>query len=228
MSAMLAMLARKPVPGKVKPGLAEVLGAPSAAKLYRSFIMDLCERFARLSVPERVLAYAPRGARKAVSLLASRHWRLMLQEGSSTGSALAAIFEDAWQRGYQRVVVLLTDCPTVPGGFVIDAFDRLLVDDVVLGPTTGGGVYLVGMSLERPELFMGLDWDAGDLFDALVERVDAFGLVLGLVPHWYEVEDRFGLDRLSSHLRALALVGDDELPRRTQTLLQRLRLAKGE
>ena len=172
MSALFAMLASNPAPGKVKPGLAACLGAPSAAKLYRSFIMDLCERFAGLSVPERVLAYAPRGARKAVSLLASRHWRLMLQEGSSTGAALAAIFEHAWQRGCHR--------------------------------------------------------DSGDAFDALVERVDAFGLILGLVPHWYEVEDRAGLDRLASHLRALALVGDDELPRRTQTLLQRLRLAKGE
>jgi len=228
MSAMLAMLVRKPAAGKVKPGLAEALGAPWAAKLYRSFIMDLCERFAQLSVPERVLAYAPRGARKAVSLLASRHWRLMLQEGSSSGSALAAVFEHAWQRGYQRAVVLLSDCPTLPGGFVIDAFDRLLIDDVVLGPTTDGGVYLVGMSLERPELLMGLDWDGPDLFDALVERADAFGLILGLVPYWYEVEDPAGLDRLASHLRALALVGDDELPRRTQTLLQRLRLAKGE
>ena len=228
MSALFAMLASNPAPGKVKPGLAACLGAPSAAKLYRSFIMDLCERFAGLSVPERVLAYAPRGARKAVSLLASRHWRLMLQEGSSTGAALAAIFEHAWQRGCHRAVVLLSDCPTVPGGFVIDAFDRLLIDDVVLGPTTDGRVYLVGMSMERPELLMGLDWDSGDAFDALVERVDAFGLILGLVPHWYEVEDRAGLDRLASHLRALALVGDDELPRRTQTLLQRLRLAKGE
>jgi len=228
MSALFAMLASNPAPGKVKPGLAACLGAPSAAKLYRSFIMDLCERFAGLSVPERVLAYAPRGARKAVSLLASRHWRLMLQEGSSTGAALAAIFEHAWQRGCHRAVVLLSDCPTVPGGFVIDAFDRLLIDDVVLGPTTDGRVYLVGMSMERPELLMGLDWDSGDAFDALVERVDAFGLILGLVPHWYEVEDRAGLDRLASHLRALALVGDDELPRRTQTLLQRLRLANGE
>jgi glycosyltransferase A (GT-A) superfamily protein (DUF2064 family) len=228
MSALFAMLARKPEPGKVKPGLADCLGPAAAAKLYRSFVMDLCERFAQLSVPARVLAYAPRGSRKAVSLLASRHWRLMRQEGAGTGAALAGVFDYAWRTDCRRAVVLLTDCPTVPGAFVIDAFDHLLVNDVVLGPTTDGGVYLVGMSLERPELLLGLDWNGDGVFDALVERVDTFGLVLGLVPHWYEVNDRPGLDRLASHLRALALVGDDELPRRTQTLLQRLRLAKGE
>ena len=228
MSALFAMLARKPEPGKVKPGLAECLGAPAAAKVYRSCMMDLCERFARLSVPARVLAYAPRGARKAVSLLASRQWRLMAQEGAGTGQALAGLFEYAWRMGLQRTVVLLSDCPTVPSAFIIDAFDRLLVVDVVLGPTTDGRVYLVGMSLERPELLMGIDWEGTEVFDALVDRIDAFGLVLGLVPHWYEVEDRAGLDRLASHLRALALMGDEELPRRTQMLLERLRLAEGE
>lgn len=225
MSALFGMLARKPEPGKVKPALAEALGAPTAAKMYRSFIMDLCERFAHLSVPTRVLAYAPRGSRQAVKLLASPHWRLMAQEGHSRGQALAGLFEYAWRMGCQRAVVLLTDCPTVPGAFVIDAFDRLLIDDVVLGPTTEGGVYLVGLSLERPELFLGVDWDAGGVFDTLVDRVEAFGLILGLVPHWYEVEDRAGLDRLVSHLRALAVVGDEDIPKRTQTLLQRLRLA---
>ena len=224
MSALFGRLVTKPEPGKGKPDLAEVLGAPAAARLYRSFIMDLCERFAHLSVPTRVLAYAPSGARKAVSLLASRHWRLMRQEGRSRGQALVGLFEYAWRLGYQRAVVLLTDCPTVPGAFVVDAFDRLLIDDVVLGPTTDGGVYLVGLSLERPELFLGLDWNSGGAFDALVERADAFGLILGLEPHWYEVEDRTGLDRLASHLRALAVVGDEHIPRRTQTLLGRLRL----
>jgi len=228
MSALFAMLVRKPEPGKVKPGLADCLGEPGAAKFYRSCVMDLCERFAQLSVPMRVLMYSPRGARKSVGLMASRHWRLAQQEGSGRGAALAGAFEYAWRMGCQRAVVLLSDCPTVPGAFIIDAFDRLLVDDVVLGPTTDGGVYLVGLSMERPELFMGLDWDGDAAFDALVGRVDAFGLVLGLAPHWYDVEDRAGLDRLASHLRALALVGDEGLPRRTQTLLQRLRLAKGE
>ena len=159
MSALFGMLVTKPEPGKVKPGLAEVLGAPSAARLYRSSIMDLCERFAHLSVQTRVLAYTPSGARKAVGLLASRHWRLMRQEGRGRSRALVGLFEYAWRLRCQRAVVLLTDCPTVPGACGIDAFDRLLIDDVVLGPTTDGGVYLVGLSLERPELFLGLDWD---------------------------------------------------------------------
>jgi len=226
MSTLFGLLARNPTPGKVKPGLAEVLGAPTAAKIYRSFIMDLCERFSRLSVQSRVLAYAPRGTRKAVSLLASRHWRLVQQQGAARGQVLANLFEQAFRPGYRRVVFLTTDCPTVPDGFVIEAFDRLLVADLVIGPTIEGGVYLVGLSLERPELFLGFDWNGGGVFDALVDRAEAFGLILGLVPHWYEAEDAGGLARLSSHLRALSLVGSETLPKRTQGLLQHLRLTK--
>jgi glycosyltransferase A (GT-A) superfamily protein (DUF2064 family) len=225
MSTLFGMLARDPEPGKVKPGLAEALGAPTAAKMGRSFIMDLCERFAHLSVHNRILAYAPRGARKAVSLLASRHWRLVQQQGTSQGQVLAAIFEYAFRLGYQRAVVMVTDCPTVPDAFVIEAFDKLLIHDVVLGPTVSGGIYLVGLSLERPELFLGVDFSAAGVLDVLVDRAEAFGLILGLVPHWYEVADRAGLDLLAGHLRALAVAGDDSLPKRTHVMLQRLRLA---
>jgi len=223
MSTLFAFLVREPKAGRVKPGLAAVLGAPAAARVYRSFVMDLCERFSGLSVRSRVLAYAPRGARKSVELLASRHWRLMQQQGAARGQVLASLCEYAFRSGHQRVVVLVTDCPTVPDAFVIEAFDRLLVDDVVLGPTTGGGVYLVGLSLERPELFLGFDWDGEGVFDALVDRAEAFGLILGLVPHWYDVEDAAGLERLESHLRALGVAGSEGLPKRTATLLSRLR-----
>lgn len=226
MSTLLGLLARNPQAGLAKPALADAFDAPTSVKLYRSFIMDLCERFAHLSADARVLCYAPRGARAAVSLLASRHWRLVQQQGGTRGQILASLFEYAFRMGHQRAVVLATDCPTVPDSAVIEAFDRLLIDDVVLGPTTAGGIYLVGMSLERPELFLGFDWNEAGVFDALVDRAEAFGLVLGLVPHWYEVNDRAGLDLLASHLRALAVVGGESLPKRTQLLLQRLRLAE--
>ncbi len=200
--------------------------SPAAARLYRSSIMDLCERFARLSVESRILCYGPRGARKAVELLGSRHWRMIQQQGNTRGQILGNLFENAFRLGRQRVVVMLSDCPTVPDAFVIEAFDRLLIEDVVLGPTTDGGVYLIGMSLERPELLLGFDWDGPGVFDALVDRAEAFGLILGLVPHWYEVNDRAGLDRLASHIRALGVTGSETMPKRTQTLLQRLRLAE--
>jgi hypothetical protein len=226
MSTLFAMLATDPKSGTVKPGLAEELGAPTAVKVYRSFVMDLCERFSHLSADSRVLAYAPRGARKAVGLLASPEWRLVQQEGASRGQVLANLFEEAFRLGHRRAVVLVTDCPTAPDAFVIEAFDRLLIDDVVLGPTTQGGIYLVGLSLERPELFLGVNFGAAGVFDALVERAEAFGLVLGLVPHWYDVNDRAGLDLLASHLRALAVAGGEGVPKRTQTLLQRLRLVE--
>jgi uncharacterized protein len=226
MSTLFGMLVREPQPGSVKPGLVEALGAPAAARLYRSSVMDLCERFAHLSVESRILCYAPRGARKAVELLGSRHWRCIQQQGATRGQVLGNFFENGFRLGRQRIVVLVSDCPTVPDAFVIEAFDRLLIDDVVLGPTTDGGVYLVGLSLERPELFLGFDWEAPGVFDALVDRAEAFGLILGLVPHWYDTSDRAGLDRLASHIRALAVMGSDAIPKRTQTLLDRLRLAE--
>jgi len=226
MSTLFGLFARRPDPGQVKTGLIKDLGAEAAAKLYRSFIMDLCEKYAQLFVRSRVLVYAPRGARREMVLLASRHWRLIAQQGPTLAHGLADFFDQGFGKGYRRIVAMITDCPTVPAEFVVSAFDRLMVDDVVLGPTTDGGVYLIGMSIERPEIFHGYPWEGDRVFEELVERVDRFGLVLGLVPHWYTVSRPEMLRHLSSHLKALALVDGEAVPRRTQVMLQRIRIAE--
>ncbi|MDK1031211.1 MAG: DUF2064 domain-containing protein [Planctomycetia bacterium] len=226
MSTLFGLFARRPDEGRVKTGLIKDLGAHTAAKLYRSFIMDLCEQYAQLSVRSRVLVYAPRGARRDMELLASRHWRLTAQQGPTFGHALAGFFDQGFRCGYRRIVAMVTDCPTVPPEFVVSAFDRLMVVDTVLGPTMDGGVFLIGMSVERPEMFHGYPWDGLRVFDEMVERAEKFGLILGLVPHWYNVSDPQALRHLNSHLNALALVGDQNMPKRTQAVLQKIRIAE--
>ncbi|MDP6380660.1 MAG: glycosyltransferase [Phycisphaerae bacterium] len=225
MSTLFGLFAERPAAGQVKEGLSKDLGAETAAKLHRSFIMDLCETYAHLAVRSRVLVYSPRGARREMELLASRHWRLIVQQGRGLGDSLAAFFDSGFRCGYRRIVAMVTDCPTVPAEFVVSAFDRLIIEDVVLGPTTDGGVYLVGMSLERPEMFQGYSWNGGTrVFDELVDRVERFGLILGLVENWYDVSGPQSLRHLSSHLRALELAGAQNMPKRTQAMLQNIRI----
>ena len=42
-----------------------------------------------------------------------------------------------------------TDSPTLPVGFIEDAFERLKSADLVLGPATDGGYYLIGCRCRR-------------------------------------------------------------------------------
>lgn len=203
MSTLLALVVENPVPGKAFADLIGEMTADEAARVYRAGVMDICQTYAGLNVRSRLVLYGPKGSRKAVSLLASRQWRLVARKGPDRGETLIDLAERAFRGGHRRVVALWPRAATLPPEFVVKAFDDLLIDDVVIGPTVGGDVYAIGFSVEAPHVFMGFDWgDNGSVFDRLVDRVERLGLVLGLLPHWYAIDRAESLPILASHLRA--------------------------
>ena len=60
---------------------------------------------------------------------------------------------------------------------------------LALGPAADGGYYLVGLRRPTPALFSGVPWGESGVLDKTLERVDAEGLTLALLPIWYDVDD---------------------------------------
>ena len=203
MSTMLALVVEHPQPGRVFRDLIGVISADEAARLYRASVMDLCEIYADLNVRSRVLLYGPKGARKQVELLANRQWRAVARTNDDRGALLMDLAERAFKGGHRRVLALWPKAPTVPPEFILNAFDQLLVDDLVVGPTIDGDVYAVGFSTDVPYVFQGFDWDErAQVFGHLVDRAERLNLVLGLMPHFYAVDVPQGMQTLATHLRA--------------------------
>jgi uncharacterized protein len=227
MSTLLALVVQNPVPGKVFADLVGDLTADQASKVYRAAVMDMCQRYANLNVRSRVLLYGPKGSRKAVGLLSSNQWRLVARKGLDRGQTLIDLAERAFRGGHRRVLALWPKAATLPASFVVDAFDQLLVDDIVIGPTVDGDIYGVGFSVEAPHVFMGFDWSDGDsVFDRLVDRVERLALVFGVLPHWYGIDRSQSLPTLASHLRAQVVAdGHPDQPRLAE-VMSSIRAAK--
>jgi glycosyltransferase A (GT-A) superfamily protein (DUF2064 family) len=208
MSTLLALVVQDPEPGQVFSHLVGRLTADEAAKVYRAAVMDMCQSYAELNVRTRLLLYGPRGSRKRVALMGSKQWRLVERKGPDRGETLIDLAERAFRGGHRRVLALWPTAATLPHEFVVRAFDDLLVDDVVIGPTVDGDAYAVGFSVDMPHVFQGFDWDdRATVFDRLVSRSERLSLVMGLMPHWYGIDSPGSLDVLVSHLRA-QLVAD--------------------
>lgn len=69
-------------------------------------------------------------------------------------AAVAAAFADK----AKRVVVIGTDCPLLDETHFTNAFQQLKNHDVVIGPATDGGYYLIGMQRHLPLLFENIAW----------------------------------------------------------------------
>jgi glycosyltransferase A (GT-A) superfamily protein (DUF2064 family) len=96
--------------------------------------------------------------------------------------AEANVFTDLLQAGYERVVIVGGDIPTLPLAHLEDAF-ALLADpqhDVVIGPSEDGGYYLLGARRLHPTLFANITWSTASVFAetlAQAQRAD-YGLRL--------------------------------------------------
>ncbi|TMB45096.1 MAG: glycosyltransferase [Deltaproteobacteria bacterium] len=216
--ARLIVMAKHPMPGRVKTRLAAAIGAAAAAALSRAFIRDLATRLAAL--PYAVTwAYSPRGAPfRAVLGTLPAGWRCRLQRGQDLGERMANAIRDELRRGAGPVLVIGADVPHVPAAALAEAAAALTSGcDLVLGPAADGGYYLIGVKARRPALFAGMPWGTDTVFTATRQRARRLGIRTHVLAPIFDVDELEDLDRL----RALVARGELDL-RCTARLLTRV------
>ena len=72
--------------------------------------------------------------------------------------------------------------------------------DVVLGPATDGGYYLIGMRYPLPELFDGIEWGTGEVLQRSLERAALAGFKTFLLPQWSDIDTPADLYRLAEEI----------------------------
>jgi rSAM/selenodomain-associated transferase 1 len=205
---VLGLFAKRPDPGRVKTRLAAESSPEWAAQVASAFLLDSVDRFAKLDA-ERVLAYAPSDAEGYFAPVVRGRFRLVAQAEGDLGRRMAAFFASELEHGVGRVVLLGTDSPSLPPPFVEQAFNELERADVVLGPATDGGYYLIGCARQVPPVFDGIAWGSSSVLAATVARLADTPTRLALLPPWYDVDTLDDWRMLKGHLAALRRAGLD-------------------
>jgi glycosyltransferase A (GT-A) superfamily protein (DUF2064 family) len=123
------------------------------------------------------------------------------QQGEGLAAGLLSAFRIFIDRGYRRVVAIDGDSPQLPPETLDKAFRLLDGADVVVGPTTDGGYYLVGSKTVQPELFNTQRMGTGRALDSLTASAKALDLQLALTETGYDVDEAEDLKRLARELR---------------------------
>jgi uncharacterized protein len=193
---VLVIFAKWPRAGRAKRRLGHTLGTKGATALARAFLIDTISLSRCCGADLVIVAYAPRAARTAFARIAPGA-RLVAQPRAGFGARLRRALEAGHAEG-KRVVLIGTDSPTLPAAIVRRGFARLARADCVLGPATDGGYYLIGARKPLPRsLFCGMPWSSATVAAETIHRAHEMGLRLGLLPTWYDVDDRVGLARLA-------------------------------
>ena len=92
------------------------------------------------------------------------------QARGDLGARLESAFAAAFADGATAVLAMGTDCPGLTTDRLRAALAALAASDLVLGPATDGGYYLIGLARPAPELFAGVPWGTERVLAATLAR----------------------------------------------------------
>ncbi len=227
MKTCLIVFAKNPVPNQVKTRLIPTLSPEQAAALYTAFLTDWCEVLAKLTIVDLVIAYTPPEAQPDLQALIGDDVIYIPQIGADLGERLTSATQWAAEHGYTKILFVGSDSPTLPISYISQAITLLDSRDIVIGPSTDGGYYLIGFSAAAlittvPHVFEGIAWSTADVFQQTVTRIREAEATLGLLPLWYDIDTAEDLAFLHAHIAAMRLAGDTVHAVRTESLLTEL------
>lgn len=205
--AAIVVMARSPLTGNPpKTRLADTVeDEGDRRRLYASFLEDTLT--ACRSVPSTALrvAYTPDGGPSGFGDLGVTEDELLPQRGTDLGARECHAFEDLFAAGFEKVVMVGSDLPTLPMSHVAQAIDQASPGRVVLGPSEDGGYYLIALGAPKPgdpvpDLFQNIRWSTSSALDDTYAAASRIGLQIARVPAWHDVDDSAGLETLRAEL----------------------------
>jgi len=178
-----------PEKGQVKLRLAADLDEDIVVELYRNFVLDTLSTLKKLDVQLRI-CFSPLNTQKKFREWLGSSYRYVPQEGNDLGERMKNGFCYPFTEGFRRVILVGSDSPDLPGDFLRNAIVELQTHDIVLGPSSDGGYYLIGFRDDTflPSVFDGILWSSSTVFQETIAKVKNAGRSLSLLPAWSDVD----------------------------------------
>ncbi|TYB41351.1 TIGR04282 family arsenosugar biosynthesis glycosyltransferase [Actinomadura chibensis] len=177
----LVVIAKEPVPGRVKTRLSPFYTPAEAAALAEAALRDTLA----------AVTAAPAGRRTLALSGAPGPWlpggvAVVAQRGGGLDERLAAAFADAYAG--RPLVLIGMDTPQVTPALLGAAGRALARRDAVLGPASDGGFWLLGLRRPDARLLRGVPMSTPRTGAAQLARLRAAGLAVAVLPELTDVD----------------------------------------
>jgi uncharacterized protein len=200
-SCGIAIMAKASEPGRTKTRLVPPLTFDEAAAFNTAFLQDIAANVTlagRHAPIAGYAAFAPRGSEGFFAGILPPATGLIDACLPNFGDCLLHTIDEVLARGHQSAVVLNSDSPTLPTGLLVETAEVLARpgERAVLGPSTDGGYYLLGLKTAHRRLFEDIAWSTENVAGQTLERARESKLDVHVLLPWYDVDDGEGLRRL--------------------------------
>lgn len=152
---LLFVFVRNPELGKVKTRLAATIGEQKALEIY-TFLLNHIKNTTQNLPYDKAVFYSEEI--QCHDIWDPENYQKYVQKGTDLGLKMQQAFTTIFNKGYKKAVIVGSDLPDLQEKHIVEAFQQLDNNDVVLGPAKDGGYYLLGMKKMHSKIFQNKNW----------------------------------------------------------------------
>lgn len=177
---------KNPEKGKVKTRLAKTIGEDNALSVYQRLLAHTRDITTTLNT-DKFLYYSDR-------INPEDDWdgsfyNKRLQSGSHLGIRMLNAFQEVFNDGYKKVLIIGSDCYQLTTETLNNAFTQLESHDTVIGPTHDGGYYLLGMNRLIEDVFYNKEWSTASVYRDTLHDINQLKLNNYNLPHLSDIDE---------------------------------------
>jgi rSAM/selenodomain-associated transferase 1 len=186
------LFARYPEKGRVKTRLETHLSQEDILGLYQRFVTDILATLRKSNYPFTI-CFLPSDRAAEMKAWLGPASVYAPQTGADLGERMGNAFVQAFAAETSPVdqaILIGSDVPDLSPQIIHQAFDSLFHKDMTLGPAVDGGYYLIGFNRHTffREVFHGIPWGTGQVFQETMNNIRHVGLKVHLLPEWQDID----------------------------------------
>ena len=184
--------------GKVKTRLAKTIGDENAFKIYKALVEITEKATQNLRVDNRIYFS---------DIIVNSKWqgsKKYVQVGGDLGERMKNAFKTGFEDGYQRIVLIGSDLPTISDKIITNAFKELEENSVVFGPAEDGGYYLIGLTKLYGTIFTNKPWSKDNLLKITLAELQSNKINVSLIETLNDIDTFEDLKQFPELLKSIA------------------------
>jgi rSAM/selenodomain-associated transferase 1 len=190
MKQALNLFFKYPEIGRVKTRLSSKLSNDFVFLLYREFIRDIIKA-SKMADADLILSISSH-SEKTVSDYSNEFGAPAYhQKGDDLGERMYNSLKEIFLAGYEKCVLIGSDIPDISAPLLNKAFDKLTESDIVLGPSSDGGYYLLGFNCEKLHkgVFEEIQWSCSHVLEKTLKNISTLKLNYHLLEELNDIDD---------------------------------------
>ena len=182
---VLSIFVKNLIPGTVKTRLAVDLGMDLAMEIYKELVGITAEVTDVLKL-NKCVYYSE--YIESHDQFDDAKYQKHIQEGKNLGQRMQNCFYDAFELGFDKMILIGSDTPDITDKIISQGFAALDKHDVVIGPAQDGGFYLIGMKEPHENLLNKQAYGHDEVLNELLDEIEDRDLSVFKLPTLIDID----------------------------------------